>query len=118
MFDFEKLIVYQKSTEFNVKIFKFLLSNSRLEKCYKDQLRRAAFSIPLNIAEGTGRITKPDRKNFYVIAKGSTFECVAIIDQLLKLEIISKEIYSEIYKLALEITNMLVGLEKSLSILK
>ena len=114
MFDFEKLIVYKKATELNLKIYSLLARCPALDKCYKDQLRRAAFSIPLNIAEGTGRVSKPDRRNFYVIARGSAFECVAIVDQLLKMNLIEKEKQMEIYSIAFEVTKMLFGLEKSL----
>lgn len=74
----------------------------------------AAFSIPLNIAEGTGRTSKPDRRLFYIIAIGSTFECVAILDQLKTLNLLSLEVYSEMYAFAFEITRMLYVLEKRL----
>ncbi|MBK6444642.1 MAG: four helix bundle protein [Bacteroidetes bacterium] len=114
MFDFEKLLVYKKATVFNSKIYTFLFNNKNIDKEYRDQLKRAAFSIPLNIAEGTGRTSKPDRRHFYVIAIGSAFECVAILDQLKTLDLLPEEVYSEIYSFAFEMTKMLFGLEKSL----
>ena len=81
MFDFEKLIVYKKAKEFNKEVLNYLDSTD-IDKVTYDQLRRASFSIMLNIAEGTGRFTKRDRRNFYVISRGSVFECVAIFDYL------------------------------------
>lgn len=81
MFDFEKLEVYLKAKAFNAAVANFI-DNVILSKNKKDQLERAAFSIMLNIAEGSGRFTKPDKKNFYIIARGSAFECVAIFDYL------------------------------------
>jgi four helix bundle protein len=77
MFDFEKLEVYSRAKLFNSAISLFL-ENANISKNKNDQLERAAFSIMLNIAEGTGRFTRPDKKNFYIIARGSAFECVAI----------------------------------------
>ena len=79
MFDFEKLEVYSKAKQFNSLVSSFL-ENAKVSKNKKYQFERVAFSIMLNIAEGTGRFTKPDKKNFYIIARGSAFECVAIFD--------------------------------------
>jgi len=45
-----------------------------------DQLRRAAQSQPLNIAEGAGRTSRPDVAKHYTIARGSAMECAAVLD--------------------------------------
>ena len=45
-----------------------------------EQLRRAAFSISLNIAEETGKHGRSDRLRFYSIARGSVMEGAAITD--------------------------------------
>ena len=52
----------------------------------KDQLNRAASSIPLNLAEGCGRIQTEDRKRFYSIARGSATECAAICDRIVRIK--------------------------------
>ncbi|MBP6333837.1 MAG: four helix bundle protein [Bacteroidia bacterium] len=111
--DFEKLIVYQKAKEFNQRINEEVLSVPSIDRILKDQLRRAALSIALNIAEGTSRFSKADRKNFFVVSRGSTFECVAILD-LLKSGVISSEILLTLKSLAEEISKMLFVLIRQL----
>jgi four helix bundle protein len=73
MFDFEKLIAYQKAREVNKKIQKLLL-DKKIKSFLRDQFYRASISMVINIAEGTGKLFKKDRKNFYVISRGSVFE--------------------------------------------
>lgn len=109
MFDFERFPVYIKSEEFYYKVLR-VLSNPKIDKNIKDQLRRASLSIVLNIAEGAGKYSKNDKKNFYVIAKGSVNECVAII-RILRIEhCIQEKDFILIYADLLEMVKMLSGL--------
>jgi four helix bundle protein len=78
MFMFEKLEVYQKATGFANNIISLTESMPKGLYSLKDQLIRAAISIPANIAEGNGRWHKRDKHNFFVIARGSCFECVPL----------------------------------------
>lgn len=89
MFDFEKLTIYKKAKLFNSQIRSFI-NSTPLDRTTKDQLRRASLSIVLNIAEGSGRFSNPDRRNFYVIARSSAFECVAILDVLKDEEVLNQ----------------------------
>jgi len=84
MFDFCKLEVYQKAKAFCILMNK-LISSGEFDRTTNDQLRRASFSIMLNIAEGTSRFSNKDRKNFFVVARGSAFECVAILERQSKI---------------------------------
>ena len=77
-FAFEKLIVYQKSVDFADQICLRSESFPRGYGFLADQINRASLSISANIAEGNGRFTAPDRRNFFGIARGSLQECVPI----------------------------------------
>ena len=81
MFNFQKLDVYPCSIELLTTMTP-LLERTPKGGGISDQLRRAANSIPLNIAEATGR-TGRDAQRFFLIARGSDFECAAIFDVLL-----------------------------------
>ena len=74
MFDFEKLTVCNKIRSQNQQIFKFILTEKKLDPYMKDQLKRATLSIMLNLAEGSGRVSLADKKHFFTIARGSVFE--------------------------------------------
>jgi len=92
MFDFCKLDVYQKAKAFCILIHK-LISNGKFDRTTNDQLRRASFSIMLNIAEGSSRFSNKDRKNFMVVARGSAFESAAILEYLNEVSEIDKDTY-------------------------
>jgi four helix bundle protein len=57
----------------------------------RDKLRRASTSIPLNIAEASGRTGGADRARFHAMARGSAPECAAILDVLLLFEAVTAE---------------------------
>ena len=114
MFDFEKLTVYNKAKAFNKKVNAFL-TITKLDRTTNDQLRRASFSIMLNIAEGSGRYTQADKRNFYIISRGSTFECVAIFDYLKDIEVINETQFQSFYNDLDELSRMLFSMIKSLS---
>ena len=79
-FAFEKLIVYQKAITFADTACSLTKDFPRGYFLLANQLNRAALSIAANIAEGNGRFTKPDRKNFFGIARGSAQECVPLLE--------------------------------------
>jgi len=113
MFDFEKLDVYKKAKAFNSGIRSFIKKN-RLDSTTRDQLRRAAFSIVLNLAEGSGRFSNPDRRNFYVISRSSVFECIAILDVLKDESMITEDLFLEFYQQGEELSKILFAMIKKL----
>jgi four helix bundle protein len=68
----------------------------------------------LNIAEGTGKRTGPDKRNYYSIARGSVFENVAILDLLSELSILSKNDFDLYYEKLEEISKMLYAMIKAI----
>jgi four helix bundle protein len=114
MFDFEKLEVYKKAKAFNNQVYHYLTNNKALDRTTRDQLRRASFSVMLNIAEGSGRFSKADRCNFFVIARGSVFECVAVFDFLKDEQLMFHSVHMEFYHQAEELSKMLFAMIKNL----
>jgi len=80
MLDYEKLDVYQRAIEHLAFVFRSIPSLPRGYSALVDQWRRAAMSVPLNIAEAVGKPSEADRAHRYAIARGEAMECGAIID--------------------------------------
>ena len=78
--DHENLDAYQRSLDFLALVFRMLARLPRGEREIRDQLKRAALSISLNIAEGAGKPTHTDRARYHAIARGSAMECGALLD--------------------------------------
>src|SRR5262245_61569094 len=79
-FAFEKLDIYQRAIEFLVLVARITSELPGGNAPLSDQLRRAALSVPVNVAEGVGRSSAADRRRHYGIARGSAMECAAILD--------------------------------------
>ena len=113
-FDHEKLVAYQRSIEF-VAWSAALLEAVTTKLSVSDQLDRASTSVPLNIAEGNGKYTPPDRCRYFEIARGSALECAACLDVLVaKGKCTADQI--QIGKALLhDVVSLLIGLIRSLS---
>ena len=98
MFDFEKLKVYQDAKSLNKEILRFLKENKQIDPYIRDQLKRASISIVINIAEGSGKFSRADKRNFYTIARGSVYECVSLIELITDEENITKERFADFYQ--------------------
>jgi four helix bundle protein len=80
-FDHEKLKVYQESLAF-VTWLEPMMQKLPKTISVRDQLDSASTSIVLNLAEGNGKFTSPDRCRFFDTARGSALECAAALDVL------------------------------------
>ena len=109
-FLFEKLEVYQKALTFAERVSALTEHFPRGHWYLADQLNRASLSISLNIAEGNGRWTDADRRNFFGIARGSVHECVPLLELCRRKELLADAACVE-FKGELEtIAKMLAGL--------
>lgn len=110
-FLFEGLDVYKKAMKFVIDIY--ALNGTVKDLNIKNQLRRAALSIPLNIAEGQGRMHGKEKRQFYNTARGSLLECIPLIQICWKIGYIQDDKYFFLYGAADEIGKMVNGLMRS-----
>lgn len=109
-FMFEKLEVYQKSVDLAETVMDLTDEFPKGYYFLRDQLNRASLSIATNIAEGNGRFTKKDRRNFFVIARSSTQECIPLLEIAKRKQFISEVRLSELFNQLEVISKMLSGL--------
>ena len=110
MLSFQKLDVYKCAIELLAIACEISSRAARGQGPVLDQLRRAATSIPLNIAEVAGRTGAADAARCYAIARGSAMECAAILDVLRMLGIADAETHRRGIELFERIVAMLTKL--------
>jgi four helix bundle protein len=99
MFRFEKLEIWQDSRKLVIKVYKLTKKFPVEEKfCLIDQIRRAAISISLNIAEGSDRKSDKEFKRFLRMAIASAEEVVTGFYLSLDLEYINQQEFDNIYE--------------------
>jgi four helix bundle protein len=109
MFGFQRLDAYRSATLFLATVTKLVTQIPKGHSDLVDQLRRAALSVPLNIAEGSGKFGR-DAVRFYTIARGSALECAAILDALEALEVVDERSLQKPRGLLERVVSMLTGL--------
>ena len=114
-FSFEKLEVYQKAVLFTNRVYSISKTWPR-EYLFDltNQIRRASLSISLNIAEGTSRSSK-DFSRFIDMARGSCFECAALIEIATAQKLINQSVKDELIGELVLLSKMLSGLKKSIN---
>ena len=113
-FRFEKLNIYQEALRL-IDIIYFLSKRFPKEEIFglTNQVRRAAVSIALNIAEGSSR-TRKDFAHFLDLSKGSCFECVAVLMICKNQKLINESEYSNLYEQINKIARMISKFQISL----
>ena len=113
---FRELIAWQKAMDLVVEVYRLTESFPKSEVfSLTNQLRRAAVSIPCNIAEGQGRSTTKDFVHFLHISKGSLQEVETQIELGLRLKYVSDAECQNVASRTAEVGRILNGLIRSLS---
>lgn len=115
-FKFEKLIVWQKSLDLANEIDK-LTKKFPKDELYilTSQIKRAADSISLNIAEGSTGQTNPKFSKFLGYALRSDIEVVGCIYLAQRRGYMKEDLFNKIYKMCEEILVMINALRKTLN---
>ncbi len=112
---YRDLIVWQKSIDLVVLIYKFTDTFPEGEKFgLTSQMRRAVISIPSNIAEGKYRGTQKDFRHFITLAFGSGGELETQLEIAKRLHLGTKDELDQIDELLLQVMKMLNKLMASL----
>jgi four helix bundle protein len=111
---FRDLIAWQKAMTFVVDIYAATEVFPKHEMfCLTNQMRRAAISIPSNIAEGDGRASHVDRRHFLYVARGSSLELQTQVEIAARLGYLKKETAVKLIDQGNEVSRILNGLIKA-----
>ncbi len=114
IYHFEKLDVWQQSRQVVVAVYNLVKKfpvDERFGLC--DQMRRAAISVPSNIAEGVSRVAVKETIHFLEIAFGSLMEVYCQLQIAMDLGYITEEEFNQIKPLIQSTSNMLNGLHRA-----
>lgn len=116
MRDFKKLAVWRKSHELTILIYHDILPKFPKHEVFHlaSQTKRAAYSIPINIAEGTGKNTDKDFTGFLDISLGSAHELEYCCLLAKDLGYLTDEQFSIENNETNQVKAMLIGLIKSI----
>lgn len=112
---FEDLVVWQKSRDLAVAIYQ--LSNKgpfTRDFGLRDQIRRAAVSVMSNIAEGFGRYSRSELRQYLSIARGSATEVRSQLYLGRELGYVDEAEHQQLHDLCVEIARMLAALRASI----
>src|SRR5262249_17847386 len=111
-FDHEKLRADQEALKFAAWC-ELVLERVPKASAVHGQLDRARTSIVLNIPEGNGKFTSPDRCKYFDNARGSALECAGALDLLFIKKCVSESELDEGKSMLKSIVSLLVGLTRS-----
>ena len=88
--DHERLDVYHLALDFLVLASEIIEGLPRGRSHLSDQFSRASLSFVLNLAEGAGKHSKPDKRRYYLTARGSATESAALLDVCCRLKLLEE----------------------------
>ena len=114
---FQDLLVWQRAIEMTVSIYALTQEFPKAEAYgLTSQLRRAAVSVASNIAEGRGRLTQGEFKQFLGLAQGSNYEVQTQLIVARRLMMGNSEMLSNAEGLSIEVAKMLSSLIATLQL--
>jgi four helix bundle protein len=111
--DHERLDVYLIALDFLVFASEVIERLPRGRGHLPDQLTRASTSIVLNLAEGAGKLSKADKRRYYLTARGSATESAALLDVCLRLKLIREAEHRAGKAMVVRVVSMLIKLAMS-----
>lgn len=111
--DHERLDVYHLALDFLVFAHEVIERLPRGRGHLADQFTRASTSIVLNIAEGAGKLSKPDKRRYYLSARGSATESAALLDVCLRLKLLEDATHRAGKEMIVRAVSMLIRLAQA-----
>jgi len=113
---FRELVVWQRAMQLTVVVYRLTQDFPRAEIYgLTSQIRRAAVSVPSNIAEGHGRLSPGEFRQFLGIARGSNFELQTQLEIARALQFGKSELTNEAERLSHEVGKMIHSLLESVN---
>jgi four helix bundle protein len=114
MRDYKNILAWQKADDLTVAVYEATKSFPKAEiYSLTSQLRRAAYSVPANIAEGASRNSQKDYLHFLYIARGSAAEVAYYIHLSHRLRYLDPDAHARLLEQADETSRVLTGLIRS-----
>ena len=111
--DHERLDVYHLALDFLVFANDVIEALPRGRSHLADQFTRASTSILLNLVEGAGKLSKPDKRRYYLTARGSATESAALLDVCLRLKLLDEVGHKAGKQRLVRIVSMLIKLARA-----